>query len=161
MRQDWAVLNDRERQAARLGEEALDRALTAVGSRPVLENPDFHYAKPVVLDVPNAVLEKSGVAPLRFVFGPTLDVWVGPFSEVVLLDIAADTVDDAQRTEAIEQAQPTIEKLLRSSISCRSGGWWTVEITLQLPSEEPWRRLKVQAKGMESALDANYAPYVS
>jgi hypothetical protein len=159
MGQDWVVLSDRERQAARLGEEALDRALVALGHRPALDNPDFRLAEPIALDIPNAVLEKPGAAPLRFVFGPTLDIWVGPFSEVILVDVAAE--DDAQRTEVIEDAQRVIEKLLRSSITCRAGRWLTAEITLQLPGDEPWRRLKVRAKGAELALEPCYAPYTS
>jgi hypothetical protein len=91
------MINDQEREAARLGLQALDRALMALGRRPVDQNPDFRLAEPVVGDLPNAVLEKRGAAPLRFVFGSDLDVWVGPFSEVVTLKVSEATKDLIQQ----------------------------------------------------------------
>jgi hypothetical protein len=133
-------MSDQEREAARLGMRVLDNALIALGHRPALENPDFRAAEPVVGDLPNIVLEKAGVAPLRFIFGQQLDVWVGPFSEIVTVDISHATKDDAQAT-------------------CRIGKR-SVEIALQLPGNEPWLRLKVVGgSGAALTLEPTYAPY--
>jgi hypothetical protein len=145
------MISDQERETARLGTQLLDRALVALGRRPAVENEDFRAADPVVGDLPNTVLEKPGVAPLRFIFGPQLDVWVGPFSEVVTATISEATADDAQRQ---------IERLLRSSVDCRIRRN-SAEITLQVASDEPWLRLKVRAAGLAAALEPRYAPYVS
>jgi hypothetical protein len=143
-------MSDQEREAARLGMRVLDNALIALGHRPALENPDFRAAEPVVGDLPNIVLEKAGVAPLRFIFGQQLDVWVGPFSEIVTVDISHATKDDAQWR---------IERLLRSSATCRIGKR-SVEIALQLPGNEPWLRLKVVGgSGAALTLEPTYAPY--
>jgi hypothetical protein len=143
-------MSDQEREAARLGMRLLDDALIALGHRPVLENPDFRVAEPVVGDLPNAVLEKPGVAPMRFIFGQQVDVWVGPFSEVVTVGVSQAKKDDAQWR---------IERLLRSSATCRIRKR-SVEIALQLPGHEPWLRLKVASRsGAALALDPTYAPY--
>jgi|tagenome__1003787_1003787.scaffolds.fasta_scaffold20971927_4 hypothetical protein len=143
-------MSDQEREATRLGMHILDRALIALGHKPALENPDFRAAEPVVGDLPNIVLEKAGVAPLRFIFGPQLDVWVGPFSEVVTVDISDATKDDAQWR---------IERLLRSSVTCRIRKR-SIEIKLELPGDEPWLRLNVRATGLASTLERHYAAYV-
>ncbi len=139
-----------KREAARLGMEALDQVLLALGQQPVHENPQFHVADPVVGDLPNVVLEKPAAAPLRFVFGQDLDVWVGPFSEVVLLRVS-------EATKGIIHQQ--IERILLSSVACQAGKKSMV-ITLQLPDSEPWLRLKVRASGQSSALEPYYAPYL-
>jgi hypothetical protein len=75
-------------------------------------------------------LEKSGVAPFSFVFGPAIDVWVGPFSEVVLQDVSKKTVDHLR--EALGQ-------VFRSAVSVRSERWSTT-IAFRLPGAEPWLR---------------------
>ena len=142
-------MSDREREAARIGMQVLNDALTALGYKPAPENTDFRIAEPVVGDIPNTILDKPGVAPLRFVFGLELDVWVGPFSEVLTLDVSDAAKDEAQRR---------IEKLLRSSVECRMGRWF-MNITLRLPREEPWLRLKVGASGYPATLEPVYAPY--
>lgn len=142
------MTNYREHEAARVGMEVLDQVLVAFGEQPVHANPQFHVADPVVGDLPNVVLEKPGAAPLRFVFGQDLDVWVGPFSEVVLL-----RVSEATRSLIHQQ----IERILLSSVACQDGKKSMV-ITLQLPGAEPWLRLKVRASGL-AALEPFYAPY--
>ena len=144
------VINDQEREAARLGMRALDQAVISLGHRPVLENPDFRVTDPVVGDLPTTVLKKPGVAPFRFIFGPDLDVWVGPFSEVVSARVSDARKDDAQRR---------IEDLLQSFVTCRPGKR-SMEITLQCPGDEPWLRLKVRASGLASTLEPMYSPYV-
>src|SRR5690242_18320847 len=98
-------MTDWEREAARLGTQALDRALIALGQRPTAENPDFRVADPIVGDLPNTVLDKPGVASLRFIFGRELDIWVGPYSEVVTAEPSEATQNDLQRP---------IERVLRS-----------------------------------------------
>lgn len=143
------MISDHEREAARVGMRALDQALVALGRPSVSQNPDFNFAEPVVGHLPNIVLEKRGVAPLRFVFGFDLDVWVGPFSEVILL-----TASEA----SFDLIQQRVAELLSSSIFCQAGRGSMV-ITLQLPGDEPWLRLKVRASGLSSELDSAYAPY--
>lgn len=144
------MMNDQEREAAHLAMEALDHALLALGREPVAVNPDFRMATPVVGDLPNAVLEKSGVAPLRFIFGLDLDVWVGPFSEIV-----TSKVSEVTKT----QVQHKIEDLLRSSVALQQTKR-SVEITLRLPGMDPWLRLKVRALGLTSILEPTYDPYI-
>lgn len=143
------MMNEEERETARLGAEALDEALIALGEHPVGDNPDFHAAAPVIGDIPNAVLEKHGAAPLRFIFGSVLDVWVGPFSEVLTLKVSEGTREVMRRG---------IEDVLCSAFTCRPGKR-SVEIALQLPDTRPWLRLKVRASGLSYALEPFYAPY--
>jgi hypothetical protein len=144
------VINDQEREAARLGMRLLDQALISLGCRPVSENPDFRSTDPVVGDLPTAVLDKPGVAPFRFIFGRDLDVWVGTFSEVVIAPVSDARTPDARYR---------IEELLRSSVICRPGKR-LMEISLQRPGDKPWLRLSVRASGSVSALEPVYAPYV-
>lgn len=143
------MLNRGEREASRLGANALDQALISLGRRPVSDNPDFRVTDPVLGDLPTVILDKPGAAPFRFVFGRDLDVWVGPFSEVITAPVSP---------EETEKIQEGIERVLKSSVSCRSQKKW-LEISLQLQSEEPWRRLKVRAGGFVSGLAQDYAPY--
>ena len=145
------MLSDREREAASLGMQILDQALISLGQHPLGENPDFRITDEFVRgDTPNAVLERPGVAPFRFLFGAEIEVWVGPFAEVVIVPIA----------ETPENAQDAIKNLLRSSVTCRRRKLW-LEIALQRPGEEPWSRLKVLGAGSESELEPIYAPYAA
>jgi hypothetical protein len=144
------MINDQEREAARLGMQLLDQALISLGQRPLVDNPDFRATDPVVGDLPTRVLEKRGVAPFRFNFGLVLDVWVGPYSEVVHAQVSDATNKDAQRQ---------IEEVLLSAVTCRAGKR-SMEITLQRPGDEPWLRLMVRASGLASTLEPTYSPYV-
>jgi hypothetical protein len=144
-------VNDEEREAARLGMQILDQALVSLGQKPALESPDFRVTEPVVGDIPTTVLERRGVAPFRFVFGRDLDVWVGPFSEVILAPV---------RAAAEKEIQQRIEVLLQSSVTCRPGKR-SMEIALQRPGSVPWLRLKVRASGVATKLEATYSPYVA
>lgn len=141
--------NEQEREAARLGMHALDEALISLGLRPVPDNPDFRVTDPVVGDVPTTILHKPGVAPFRFVFGRELDVWIGPFSEVVTAPVSGSGTAEVQQR---------IERVLKSSVACRPGRR-SMEITLQLPGDPPWLRLKVLAKGVASTLEPSYESY--
>jgi hypothetical protein len=143
------MTNDHEQEAARLGMQALDGALVALGQRPVSQNPDFRLSSPVVGELPNVVLEKHGAAPLRFVLGPDLDVWVGPFSEVVLAAVSESS---------LHLIQQRIEDLLRSSVVCESRKGMMV-IKLQIANAKPWLRLKVRASGTSSTLNPFYPAY--
>ncbi len=144
------VMNDQEREAARLGIEALDGALVALGYPPIGENPHVRMTAPVIGDIPNAIVEKPGTAPLRFVFGRDLDVWVGPFSEVVSAELLGASRDHVQHR---------IAQVLRSEVTCRVGRRW-VKLVLQIPDQKPWLRLRV-CGGASSALgmQPRYAPY--
>jgi hypothetical protein len=140
---------DREREAARIGLEALDEVLVAHGEDPVHRSSNFHETVPVKGDIPNVVLEKPGAAPLRFVFGIEFDVWIGPFSEVVLLEASE---------EAKGLIRQRITDVLRSSVAYRAGKR-SATIALRLPGAKPWLRLKVHASGLESSLEPFYPPY--
>lgn len=142
-------MNDQEREAARLGIEALDRALADLGRPPVGDNPDLHMAPPVVGDIPTAVMDKPGGAPLRFVFGRVLDIWVGPFSEVASAEVLPETRD---------RVRDLIAQVLRSEVMCR-GGRRSVEIVLRHPGQEPWLRLKVRGARAAAPLQPFYSPY--
>jgi hypothetical protein len=144
-------MSDRERKAARLGMEALDGALVDLGYLPVGENPDVRMADPVVGDLPNAVLEKPGSAPLRFVFGRDLDVWVGPFSEVVSAEVLEETMG---------RVRGLITHVLRSEVTCRDQRR-SVQLVLRVPGQEPWLRLKVRGATASATLPPRYAPYAS
>lgn len=144
------MMNDEEREAGRLGMQILDQALVSLGQKPALANPDFRVTEPVVGDIPTTVLEKPGAAPFRFVFGRDLDVWVGPFSEVILAPV---------RTATEKETQQRIELLLQSSVTCRPGKR-SIEIAFQRPGRVPWLRLKVRAAGVVAKLEATYSPYV-
>lgn len=142
-------MNDKEKEAARLGMEALDGALVDLGYPPLGENPHVRMVDPVVLDFPNAVVEKPGCAPLLFVFGPYLDLSVGPFSEVLVEEVTEATKDDVRYW---------INQLLRSEVTFRKR-WRSVEIVLRVPGSEPWRRLRVFGAGKHPELEPSYAPY--
>ncbi|WP_240643939.1 TfoX/Sxy family protein [Antribacter gilvus] len=139
-----------EREATRLGAEALDRALVALGRRPAAENPDFRAGEPLAGIFPTLLLEKPGVAPLTLVLAPYLDVWVGPFSEVVLIVIEESSPGEVQGL---------LEKVLRSAVTCRKGRWATT-VTLQIPGEEPWIRLKDLGTRGKASLEGDFLPYV-
>ena len=142
-------MNDREREAARLGIAALNGSLVELGYAPVEDSPDVRMADPVILDIPNAVVEKAGCAPLRLVFGPDLDLWVGPYSEVILEPVQEDT---------LSEIQDLITRVLKSEVSCdyrkRS-----VKLGLRIPGQDPWRRLTVYGGHEEARLAARYVPY--
>lgn len=142
-------MTGQEREAARLGMEALDQALIGLGRPPVEENPDFRMSEPVRGDLPNAVLDKLGVAPIRLIFGPDLDVWVGPFSEVVLLEVS-----EATKGLIVHN----LKKILRSTIVCQAGRR-SVLITLAIPGAAPWLRLKVRGTSVSDSLEPSYEPY--
>ena len=143
------MLTDREKEAARLGMEVLDQVLVTLGGQPVLANPDFRVGKQVLGETPNFVLEKPGAAPLRFVLGQELDIWVGPCSEVVFLEVS-----EAKKSIMYQ----LIEKVLLSSVACKVRKN-SVAITLQLPGEKPWNRVKFHSRGLGSDLEPFYAPY--
>jgi hypothetical protein len=143
------MLSDREKEAARLGMAALDAALVDLGCPPLGENPHVRMVDPVVLDIPNAVVEKPGCAPMLFVFAPHLDVWIGPFSELLNLDVLEDTQ---------EHVQHLIRRVLRSEVTFRKR-WRSVEIVLRVPDSEPWLQLTSFGGVSGLRLEPSYAPY--
>jgi hypothetical protein len=142
-------MNDREREAARLGMVALDASLVELGYPPVGDSPDVRMADPVILDIPNAVIEKPGCAPLRLIFGPDLDLWVGPYSEVILEPVQEETLSDIQ---------DVITQVLRSEVTCHYRKR-SVKLVLRIPGQDPWRRLTVYGAHEEARLAARYEPY--
>jgi hypothetical protein len=143
-------MNDQEREAARLGMSALDAALVALDQRPVAQNPDFRFAEPVIGDIPHIVLEKAGVAPVQFIFGRDLDIWVGPFSEVVLVTVTLASLDlIQQRLQQILQSSVAYETRKRSMV-----------LTLQLADAKPWLRLTSYGRPDSPSLEPYYGSYV-
>ena len=143
-------MTEAEREAALLGMAALDGALRALGRPPVEANPDLRFVDPVVGDLPNAVLERVGAAPFRFVFGLDLDVWVGPFSEVVQVPISR---------ESPAHASQLLERVLRSVVTCDVRPRSTT-IAL-ISSGEPWLRLVSWGAIRVPRLEARYEAYAS
>lgn len=145
------MLSDEQKEAlARLGMEALDGALVDLGCPPVRENPHVRTGHTEDLGLATAVIEKPGCAPLKFQFGPDLDVWVGPYSEVLMCELTEATRD---------QVRSLMARVLRSEVTSRAR-WMSVEIVLRVPGSEPWRRLRVFGAGRDLDLHPSYAPYV-
>ena len=99
-------------------------------------------------------LRSQALRHFGFMFWPDkLDVWVGSFSEVVVVrSCDAGKKSDPQRM---------IAALLQSSVTCRRNRRW-MEITLQRPGAEPWHRLAVSGFDRQAAeaLEPIYSPYV-
>lgn len=148
-RSERVVMNDRERALAELGIGALNASLAGLGYAPIGASSDVRMADPVVGEIPNAVVERPGVAPLRLVFGRDLDIWVGPYSEVVEAPVGEKT---RARVEAL------ITRVLRSEVHCRYRKK-SVELMLRIPDEDPWLRLKVRGVGQQTTLEPRYEPY--
>jgi hypothetical protein len=142
-------LSDREKEAARLGMEAFDRALVDLGYPAVGENPHVRMGDPLHELLPTLVVDKPGCAPLKFVFGPYLDLWIGPFSEVLNEEVTEATKDDVQYWMA---------QVLRSEVTWRAR-WMSVELVLRVPGSEPWRRLLTFGGSPDPGLQPSYAPY--
>ena len=142
-------MNDHERVLAQLGIEALNASLAGLGYPPVGANHEVRMADPVVGDIPNAVVEKPGVAPIRLMFGRDLDIWIGPYSEVVGAPVGEETRD---------RIEDLITRVLRSEVLCRYGRR-SVELTLRMPGQDPWIRLKVRGGDQKPTLSAQYVPY--
>ncbi|GEN78512.1 hypothetical protein AFE02nite_02460 [Actinotalea fermentans] len=145
-------MNDQEQQrAARLGIEALNASLVRLGYPPVGKNADVRMVDPFLGVIPNAVIERPGVAPLRLLFGLELDIWVGPFSEVVAVPA---------REECRRDMENEITRILKSEVECRYRKRW-VELILRIPDQNPWLRLRIVGTGRSSVLEPRYAPYAS
>lgn len=142
-------MNDQELAFARLGLEALNSSLAELGYLPIGQNPDVRLADPIVGDITNAVVEKPGVAPFRFVFGRDLDIWIGPYSEVVGAPAREDTIG---RIEGL------ITRVLMSEVLCQYRRK-SVELVLRLPGQDPWLRLRVRGGRQEPSLAPLYEPY--
>jgi hypothetical protein len=143
------VINDQEREVARLGIEALNASLIKLRHAPVGENPDVRMVDPVIGGIPNAIVEKPGVAPLRLVFGRDLDIWVGPYSEVVVAPV---------REETAGHIEGLITRVLMSEVVCRYRRK-SIKLILRMPDQDPWLRLRVRGADRESTLELRYAPY--
>lgn len=139
-----------EREAARRGQVALDAALVALGCLPLDENSDFQVADSAVGELLTLALEKQGVAPLRFVFGADLEVWVGPFSDVITVAVA---------DMSAEQLRAQMMLVLRSSVDVHRARRST-QIMLSVQDEVPWLRLKVRAFGQSKPLEGKFDAYV-
>jgi len=145
------MMNEQERSAARLGIEALNAALVALGYLPMGSNSHVRLADPVVGDIPNAVVEKPGAPPWRLVFGRDLDIWVGPYSGIV----EAPLLEDARK-----DIEELIIRILRSEVICRYGRR-SIELTFRLHDQVPWLRLKVRGAGRSSPLEPRYSAFAS
>lgn len=135
-------MSEWERALAALGVSALNASLGGLGYPMVPSSSDVRMADPVVGDIPNAVIEKPGVAPFRMLFGQDLNIWIGPYSEVVT--IAAS----AERRGLMEEM---ITKVLTSEVICNIRRR-SVELILQLPGHEPWTRLRVHGAHRQPTL---------
>lgn len=144
-------MNERERALSSMGVDALNASLAGLGYPVIVSSSDVRMAQPVVGDIPNAVVERPGVAPLRVVFGRDLNIWVGPYSEVV-------TVPASEETRGLMEEM--ITKVLMSEIVCTYRRR-SVELVLRLPDHEPWMRLRVRGSDLQRSLEPRYQPYAS
>lgn len=142
-------MNDRERASADLGIAALNASLAGLGHKPLGLNPHVRMVGPVVGEIPNAMVDQPGVAPLRFVFGLDLDIWIGPYSEVVTSPVNAETRD---------RVEESITLVLTSEVLCQVGRR-SVALTLRIPDQEPWLRLTVRGADQQPSLEPRYQPY--
>jgi hypothetical protein len=142
-------VNEEERVSAAHGIAALNASLAVLGRPPIGANPEVRIAAPIIGDVPNAVVEKPGVAPLRLVFGRNLDIWVGPYSEVVTI-----TSDEESR----ELMETLITRVLKSEVLCLHRRK-SVELILRMPEQDPWLRLVVRGAPEAPTLEPHYEPY--
>ena len=142
-------MNHREQESARIGLEALNASLVTLGLAPVGENPDVRMVEPAVGAIPNAVVDKAGVAPWRFVFGRDLDIWVGPYSGAAGARLVEETRGEVE---------DLITRVLRSDVTFRRGRR-SVELRFRIPNEEPWLRLKVRGADPSSSLERSYEAY--
>lgn len=142
-------MNERERALAALGVDALNASLAGLGYPVITSSSDVRMAEPVVGDIPNAVVDRPGIAPLRIVFGRDLNIWVGPYSEVV-------TVAASEDTRGLMEEM--ITKVLMSEVVCNYRRR-SVELVLRLPDHEPWMRLRVRGADLQPLLEPRYQPY--
>ena len=73
-------MNEQERARAAMGVDVLNASLAGLGYPAIVASSDVRMAEPIVGDIPNAVVDSPGVAPLRIVFGRDLSIWVGESS---------------------------------------------------------------------------------
>ena len=142
-------MNEQERALAAMGVDALNASLSGLGYPVIVASSDVRMAEPVMGDIPNAVVDRPGVAPLRIVFGRDLNIWVGPYSEVVTVPASEET-----RGLMVER----LSKVLMSEVVCNYRGR-SVELLLRLPDHEPWLRLRVRGSDLQRLLEPRYQPY--
>ena len=144
------MMSGTERAAARIAIDVLNAVLAEHGQPTLEQNPHFRSADPIMGVLPNFVLDKDGVAPLRFVFGQTLDIWVGPYSEVVVAEIVPDRIG---------ALRDVVARVLHSHVAVMPGRYWT---TLELSESgmDPWRTLRVRHGGRRPSLNRQYLPFI-
>ncbi|MDQ1294260.1 MAG: hypothetical protein QG608_2143 [Actinomycetota bacterium] len=86
---------------------------------------------------------------MRLVFGRDLDMWVGPYSEVVIAPVCEGTRG---------HIEDLITRILRSEVECRYRRK-SIELILRIPNQDPWLRLKVLGADRKTILEPRYAPY--
>lgn len=134
-----------------MGIDAMNAALSSLGKPPVGDPAsDIQFDEPVAFAIPTAVLNAAGAAPIKFIFHGYLDVWIGPFSEVLVYDVEKQTPSEVEED---------LRLLFTSEVACRYR-WGSVRITLSQPGHKPWRRLGVGGSGPVPRLEPLYAPYV-
>ena len=144
-------MRGRAQRHAQVGIDAMNAALSSLGMPPIGDpESDIQFDEPDTY-APQAVLDAPGAAPMRFIFGPLLDVWIGPFSEVLVMDV------ERQTTSEIEEE---LTCLFTSQVAYRYRRG-SVRIALSQPEQKPWRRLGVSGGfGVFPRLEPLYAPYV-
>ena len=130
------------------GTRALNDSLIALGYPVLGANPHVKMTTPVVGDLPNAAVDRRGVAPIRFLFGRELEIWIGPY-EIDNLSVEESTQDDLQAA---------IARILCSEVRCESSRWST-RIVLALPGQRPWRTVRIVGRNRVDLLEPQYNPY--
>lgn len=142
-------MNERESVLAQYGIDAVNKALLKLGCPTISADSDICMAPPVIGDIPNAIVRKPRVAPFRIVFGRELNIWIGPYSEVV-------TVAVTENTRGL--MEETITRVLMSEVLC-SFTKRSVKLIIQIPDQEPWTKLRVHGMGLQPSLEPRYEPY--
>lgn len=144
-------MDDAEGALVFRGVAIVDRALVSIGGEPLAENPDLELTRSDYGGRPAVVLTRTDVAPFVFMLGHDLDVWIGPFSEVLLLSLA-DTTASASAALVVKTLRSHVayERRRRNAL-----------LTCHLPGESPWLRLRVRPRGRSADLAASYEPYAT
>jgi hypothetical protein len=134
------MVSAHEQAGIELGLGLLDRELGTLGMPPLRQNPDFAEREPFLGVFPVFEVVRPGAAPFRFVFSSGVDLWVGPFSEILEIEAEAENA---------ELIATSVQRALRSVVEV-SRVRKTVVITLSLPgSANPWLTVKVRGSDYE------------
>jgi hypothetical protein len=138
-----------ERDKIVAGQLALSAALAEIGEAPLGSNPDLIEDVPYLEVFPTYVAFREGAAPFTFVLGSELQMDVGPFSEVLVLDVDVSA----------DELRDSLVRVLRSHVDVTVGRIWAT-VTLTDSNGQEWRKLRVARTAEARALTTrSWAPF--